>query len=223
MVSPCLTQNYGKQPDNSDTSFGPMLIPAIAATLRSASDNPACHGKTNGTDRMTLVPVAFTTEQTPKFNADCALTLTKQSPSGGGQPQAVAFQPRIARNGRGNMGDVCNALQAQSGRTGKGDAAPCVAMINMQGSKGNAVAQADGPSYSLNAMHGHDVHAIAVPTEQAYKVRRLTPTECLRLQNFPDNWFDGLNFSDSVKYRCLGNAVCVAVIEWIACRIGRLG
>ena len=38
-----------------------------------------------------------------------------------------------------------------------------VAMINMQGSKGNAVAQADGPSFTLNAMHGHDMHAVAVP------------------------------------------------------------
>lgn len=40
---------------------------------------------------------------------------------------AYAFQPRIARNGRGDMGDVVNALNSQSGETGKGDAAPCVA------------------------------------------------------------------------------------------------
>ena len=40
---------------------------------------------------------------------------------------AYAFQPRIARNGRGDMGEVVNALNAQSGETGKGDAAPCVA------------------------------------------------------------------------------------------------
>jgi len=50
---------------------------------------------------------------------------------GGGKPgqgyPAVAFQPRIALNGRGDMGDAVNALQAQSGQTGKGDAAPCVA------------------------------------------------------------------------------------------------
>ena len=39
-----------------------------------------------------------------------------------------AFQPRIARNGRGDMGDVVGALNAQSGQTGKGDAAPCVAL-----------------------------------------------------------------------------------------------
>jgi DNA (cytosine-5)-methyltransferase 1 len=39
-----------------------------------------------------------------------------------------AFQPRVARNGRGDMGDVVNALNARSGETGKGDAAPCVAV-----------------------------------------------------------------------------------------------
>src|SRR5699024_9502476 len=38
-----------------------------------------------------------------------------------------AFQSRIARNGRGDMGDLVNALTAQAGDTGKGDAAPPVA------------------------------------------------------------------------------------------------
>lgn len=37
-----------------------------------------------------------------------------------------------------------------------------VPMVNMQGGKGMALAQEDGPSYTLNAMHGHDVHAVAV-------------------------------------------------------------
>jgi DNA (cytosine-5)-methyltransferase 1 len=54
-----------------------------------------------------------------------------QSPClGAKNPTAVAygFQPRIARNGRGAMGDVVGALSAESGKTGKGDAAPCVAV-----------------------------------------------------------------------------------------------
>lgn len=38
-----------------------------------------------------------------------------------------------------------------------------IGMINMQGSKSNAVAQEDGPSYTLAAMHGHDVHAVVYP------------------------------------------------------------
>jgi DNA (cytosine-5)-methyltransferase 1 len=41
---------------------------------------------------------------------------------------AYGFQPRIARNGRGDMGEVVGALAAQAGKTGKGDAAPCVAI-----------------------------------------------------------------------------------------------
>ena len=41
--------------------------------------------------------VAFTTEQTPKFNQDQALTLTKQSPTGGGQPQCVMQSMAVRR------------------------------------------------------------------------------------------------------------------------------
>jgi DNA (cytosine-5)-methyltransferase 1 len=48
-------------------------------------------------------------------------------------------------------------------------------------------------------------------------VRRLTPTECERLQGFSDNHTSG--FSDSVRYKMLGNAVCVNVAEWIAKRM----
>jgi DNA (cytosine-5)-methyltransferase 1 len=48
-------------------------------------------------------------------------------------------------------------------------------------------------------------------------IRRLTPTECERLQGFPDGWTEGL--SDSAQYRCLGNAVSVPVAQWIGKRI----
>jgi DNA (cytosine-5)-methyltransferase 1 len=44
-------------------------------------------------------------------------------------------------------------------------------------------------------------------------VRRLTPVECERLQGFPDNWTDGI--ADSTRYRQIGNAVAVPVVEWI--------
>ena len=50
-------------------------------------------------------------------------------------------------------------------------------------------------------------------------VRRLTPTECERLQGFPDGHTAG--FSDSARYRMLGNAVCVNVAEWIAKRLAK--
>jgi DNA (cytosine-5)-methyltransferase 1 len=54
-------------------------------------------------------------------------------------------------------------------------------------------------------------------------VRRLTPTECERLQGFPDGWtaIDGEDTPDSPRYKALGNAVCVNVAEWIGRRIIR--
>ena len=48
-------------------------------------------------------------------------------------------------------------------------------------------------------------------------VRRLTPTECERLQGFPDGWTAGQ--SDSQRYRQLGNAVTVNVAQFIGERI----
>jgi DNA (cytosine-5)-methyltransferase 1 len=48
-------------------------------------------------------------------------------------------------------------------------------------------------------------------------VRRLMPVECERLQGFPDGWTAGQ--SDSARYRQLGNAVAVPVVEWIGNRI----
>jgi len=50
------------------------------------------------------------------------------------------------------------------------------------------------------------------------RIRRLTLTECLRLQGFPDDWFDGIEISDTQKYRQCGNAVTVNVISEIAKR-----
>ena len=48
-------------------------------------------------------------------------------------------------------------------------------------------------------------------------VRRLTPTECERLQGFPDGWTEGV--SDTQRYKTLGNAVTVSVVEEV---VGRL-
>ena len=49
------------------------------------------------------------------------------------------------------------------------------------------------------------------------RVRKLTPTECERLQGFPDGWTEGV--SDTQRYKCLGNAVTVNVIEFLGYKI----
>lgn len=49
--------------------------------------------------------------------------------------------------------------------------------------------------------------------DNGIKLRRLTPLEYERLQGFPDGWTGGI--SDTQRYKCLGNAVTVSVIEYI--------
>ncbi|WP_314944803.1 DNA cytosine methyltransferase, partial [Olsenella uli] len=55
-------------------------------------------------------------------------------------------------------------------------------------------------------------------------VRRLTPTECERLQGFPDGWTDvpyrGKEYpADTPRYKAIGNSMAVPVMRWIGRRI----
>lgn len=56
-----------------------------------------------------------------------------------------------------------------------------------------------------------------------YHLRRLTPTECMRLQGFPDGWCDidfrGKPATDTPKYKAAGNSMTVNVMRWIGLRI----
>jgi DNA (cytosine-5)-methyltransferase 1 len=58
---------------------------------------------------------------------------------------------------------------------------------------------------------------------QASAVRRLTPTECERLQGFPDGYtlipYRGKPASDGPRYKALGNSMAVPVMRWIGERI----
>lgn len=45
--------------------------------------------------------------------------------------------------------------------------------------------------------------------KRKYIVRRLTPLECCRLQGFPDWWTDGVEGSDSARYKMWGNGIAL--------------
>jgi DNA (cytosine-5)-methyltransferase 1 len=53
----------------------------------------------------------------------------------------------------------------------------------------------------------------------AMQVRRLTPTECERLQRFPDGYTDIPKATDSPRYKALGNSMAVNVMQLIGQRI----
>ena len=97
------------------------------------------------------------------------------------------------------------------------------------------IKQLNNPKYSSNRLYdpkgiartlmantgGKSGKTGAYLTEK--KIRKLTPLECERLQGFPDDHTKlGKNnelISDTQRYKCLGNAVTVPVIEYIVERL----
>lgn len=65
--------------------------------------------------------------------------------------------------------------------------------------------------------HSGGLHSDMTTVETDNRIRRLTPIECERLQGFPDNWTEGV--SNTQRYKCIGNAVTVNVIEFIGWEI----
>lgn len=68
------------------------------------------------------------------------------------------------------------------------------------------------PMFTINTQDRHGIY-------DSSRIRKLTPVECERLQGFPDNWTEygkgQTKISDTQRYKCLGNAVTVNVVECI--------
>ncbi len=54
-----------------------------------------------------------------------------------------------------------------------------------------------------------------------YIVRRLTPTECGRLQGFPDGWVEGANGTDSAIYKMWGNGIALPCVADVLMRLAK--
>lgn len=99
----------------------------------------------------------------------------------------------------------------------------------MVGVSGTLQAKKNG-GYSLNYQNpvayedSTDAMAVTLRDGTRWVVRRLTPTECERLQGFPDGWTDvpykGKEHPpDGVRYKAIGNSFAVPVMRWIGRRI----
>jgi DNA (cytosine-5)-methyltransferase 1 len=151
-----------------------------------------------------------------------------------------------------NVGDVLPTMSATYGMGGGNIPVTygiAENIINRQDHNGgNGIGSQEELQYTLNAT---GVHGIATMSDVAgtldasyYKgqgsrqggerefvaqqmaVRRLTPTECERLQGFPDSYTqipwknkDAKDCPDGLRYKALGNSWAVPVITWIGERI----
>lgn len=147
---------------------------------------------------------------------------------------AQAFKPsHYTRDKDGAPSDIVPPLSADAD---KGDQEPLVFQTRIAR---NGRGQPESIVPSLNGTNAGDTSDMRpVIAGQEYGVRRLTPTECERLQAWPDGWTakrmklkrDGNlwvstgvteNQTDSPRYKQAGNGVTSSVPEWIANRINQ--
>jgi DNA (cytosine-5)-methyltransferase 1 len=198
--------------ENQHVNAGcPMFVPAVANTLGAS---PSCHSSPNVASGQGDV-IAFDV-----FNQDLIGQVSKTVASRNDQDTASCIAIAESTIGR----------QPQNGGNGDGFTD-------------------GGPMYTLNATGVHGVvqtmsfpwqsalDPIGKPTDlsgtliknqtpavmHAMAVRRLTPTECERLQGFPDGYTDikhgGKSTPDGPRYKALGNSMAVPVMAWIGKRI----
>jgi DNA (cytosine-5)-methyltransferase 1 len=107
-IAPTLTSNYGKQPDSSDTSSGPMLIPTIGGGF----DGPVgvtLHG-TDGT-----ASVASLTDLSSSLRALIPSGVENSTTTAVMQPVAFTQNSRSEVRQIGGDGQVVGALAADAG------------------------------------------------------------------------------------------------------------
>ena len=140
--------------------------------------------------------------------------------NGDSRATTIVFKPH-QQDGARIQDDVINTLTAQMG-TG-GNNVPMVAFaIDSEG--GNSM-KSKNPNSGCNEVSIANTITTMTPDPSDYRggnaivnnnskqVRRLTPKECERLQGFPDDWT--ISQSDSARYKQMGNAVAVPVVDWL--------
>jgi len=142
-------------------------------------------------------------------------TLQARMGTGGNNMPMVAYPIQDGREmekkqnglGIGNENDPSYTLDRTGGQAvAHAIQGTVIGRSDTAGPAGKGYGEVGDPMFTIDTVGGH---AVAIETQ----VRRLTPLECERLQGFPDDWTAGQ--SDSARYKQMGNAVAVPVVEWI--------
>ncbi|RPF72619.1 DNA cytosine methyltransferase [Aurantiacibacter spongiae] len=214
------------------TGRGTPIVP-VAPTLR-AGGNSTGGTRPYGTDADTcdsLVPIAIqerAVSENPAAGPDgkgwrndgAAYTLEARQVS-----QAVAFSAKD--HGADAMSECSPTLHAGGHTASHANAGvmPAVAFQERGRADGRHLEIQEGVAYALTAPSGGG-RAQERNILHDWAVRRLTPTECARLQGFPDDWAriawrnkTAENCPDGPQYKAYGNSMAVNVMSWIGERI----
>jgi DNA (cytosine-5)-methyltransferase 1 len=153
------------------------------------------------------------------FFSDISPTLDAHYQKGGNARQYVVASYGARGHFREFHGEGVPTLLANMGTGGHNVpfVKPMLDVARANKSPNGRMIKDDGdPMYTITAQ---DRHGVQIGDEEGFGIRKLTPTECERLQGFPDGWTefyeDGTKVSDNQRYERMGRTVTVPVIEAI--------
>ena len=165
-----------------------------------------------------LQPIVFdTTQITSPGNYSSPKPGNLSHPlAAGAHPPAIAFSTKDYGADAGELAPTLRSMNYDKSHPNGGGQMGVVTSIefSLASDPNNWIEDGVPP---ITVASGDRGNVAKVLPHDGYAVRRLLPVECERLQGFPDDWTEG--FADSVRFRMLGNAVCVVVAEWIARRL----
>lgn len=197
----------------------------IAHSLRGEGFDASEDGTGRGTPIVPVAIQAGALRENPNsgpdgigVQSDIAYTIEARA-----EVQAVAF----AQNQRDELRtmDVAGALAAEPGmkQTTYVMTEPVAWSIMPQNSGKDFKARAVDVAQPVMAAGPVGGNQGGDYIQQAWQVRRLTPTECERLQSFPDGFTDieyrGKRAADGPRYKALGNSWAASNGAWIIARI----
>lgn len=201
-----LRSNPSHSGDKGDGGINTTMIPEIVGSLDTggASGKNSHGGAWPGTTVQSISAGHAFAFMPRKTQMDVYEDVSPTMHAGGGGKGAPAVA--LGLNSRNNRFDA----ESQS-----------LIAYNIQHNDGGNHRRKDRPNGGLYINETETALTVGTTDltaiQQALGVRRLTPTECERLQGFPDGWTAGQ--ADTTRYRQLGNAVAVPVVEWIGRRI----
>lgn len=153
--------------------------------------------------------------------------------TGGGNTPLVAAPGQVTSYGIGNGQAHAYASKEKSGTLDTMHDAQAVAIeysgcLNPWDTQARRVYGEDGtfPALPSRESAGGNQQAVLAGQRTRWIVRRLTPTECERLQGYPDGWTDIGEWTDtkgkkhkpadSPRYKALGNSIALPQWFWIA-------
>lgn len=206
------------------------LIPVVANPLTARMFKGV---NTTMDEGQTMVPVSFKPSHFTRGKdgapQDVALSLSADADKGD-QDQVVlapiAFDCKAGGDTGFAIGDVPGALRGEG--HGGGHAAIAFQAYDLRGREGGAQFEGPHDTANIRAASGGSSRSylqvgIGHNSGVIWRVRRLMPVECERLQGLPDGYTDvmwrGKPAADGPRYKALGNAMSTNVMRWIGRRI----